>query len=189
LISSEVREKTWDTSPVLQARRATANDAPEIARIHDEVVRERVTLDTAPVGEGVVREWIAARHPVAVVLDGPRIIGFAVSEPHRIRSSGGARVGELGVYVSKAFRRRGAGRLAVAEIIGAGRVMGGWKLLAHALADNAPARALLAALDFRHVGMFEKHVQIDSLWRDVAVYERLLMTARKSSGDIRPISS
>jgi len=37
--------------------------------------------------------------------------------------------------------------------------------------------------------MFEKHVQIDSLWRDVAVYERLLMTARKSSGDIRPISS
>ncbi len=172
---------------MLQARRATANDAAEIARIHDEVVRERLTLDTTPINEGVVREWIAARIPVAVVLDGTRIVAFSVSEPHRIRS-GGARVGELGVFVSKPFRRRGAGRLAVAELIGAGRVMGGWKLIAHALADNAPARALLTALDFRHVGIFEKHVQIDSLWRDIAVYERLLMTARKSSGDIKPVA-
>jgi phosphinothricin acetyltransferase len=173
---------------VLQARRAAPNDSPEIAKIHEEVVRERISLDTTPLGEPAVREWLAARIPVAVVTDGPRVVAFAVAEPHRIRGGGGARVGELGVFVSKAFRRRGAGRLAVAEIIGASRVMGGWKLVAHALADNAPARALLTALDFRHVGMLEKHAHIESLWRDVAVYERLLMTARKSSGEIKPVS-
>jgi L-amino acid N-acyltransferase YncA len=172
---------------VLQVRRATPADAPEIAKIHEEIVRERVSLDTSPLGEAAVQKWLASHYPVAVVTEGPRVVAYAVAEPHGIRGGGADRVGELGVFVTKPFRRRGAGRLAVAEVIGAARVMGGWKLVAHGLVDNAPARALLTALDFRQVGVFEKHVQIDSLWRDVAVYERLLMTARKSSSEHKPI--
>ena len=36
------------------------------------------------------------------------------------------------------------------------------------------SRALLRALGFREVGVYERHGQLDGVWRDVVIVERLL---------------
>jgi L-amino acid N-acyltransferase YncA len=169
---------------MLQARRAGLPDVPAIIKILDGVVMERASLDTMRRSEEEIRGWFSARHPVAVVADGDAVVAFAVAEPHKIRGLVG-RVSEVSVFVGKTHRRQGAGRLAMAEVMAAARVMGCWKFVAYALAENRPARGLLAALDFREAGVLEKHLQIDSVWRDVVLCERLLMTSRRSNPIIK----
>ena len=66
------------------------------------------------------------------------------------------------------------------ELMTVARTMGLWKLLAYATPDDAAARALLARLEFREVGVFVKHLQLEGGWRDVALYERLIMAALRS---------
>jgi L-amino acid N-acyltransferase YncA len=40
--------------------------------------------------------------------------------------------------------------------------------------DNSASRRLVAALGFREVGIYEKHGQLDGVWRDVVIVEKLL---------------
>jgi L-amino acid N-acyltransferase YncA len=62
--------------------------------------------------------------------------------------------------------------------------MGLWKMVAYALSDDPAPRALLERIDFREVGQLVKHAQVDGGWRDVVLYERLVMAARKSMPSI-----
>ncbi len=52
-----------------------------------------------------------------------------------------------------------------------------WKLVSRVFVENAPSRALLRTLGFREVGVYEKHAQLDGVWRDVVIVERLLPAA------------
>ena len=45
---------------------------------------------------------------------------------------------------------------------------------ARVFVENAPSRALLRTLGFREVGVYEKHAQLDGVWRDVVIVEWLL---------------
>ena len=39
--------------------------------------------------------------------------------------------------------------------------------------ENAASRAPLRSEGFREVGVYEKHAQLDGVWRDVVIVERL----------------
>ena len=56
------------------------------------------------------------------------------------------------------------------------RAAGFWKLVSGAFADNAPSRAMLRAVGFREVGIYEHHAQLDGVWRDVVLVELLTGT-------------
>jgi L-amino acid N-acyltransferase YncA len=167
----------------MRTRRATAKDAPDVARLYARGVWERSVIDGTIRDEAEIAAWIALRHPFAVAIDESEIVAFAMMLPARNLETA-ARVGDLVVHVASARRRQGAGRLAVAEVIAQARASGIWKLMAYALADNTEARAFFGALDFRAVGVLEKHVQTDSLWRDVVIFERLLLASRRSSSAV-----
>jgi L-amino acid N-acyltransferase YncA len=59
---------------------------------------------------------------------------------------------------------------------------GFWKLVSRVFVENAASRALLRSLGERSVGVYEKHAQLDGVWRDVVIVERILPANVSSSG-------
>jgi phosphinothricin acetyltransferase len=57
---------------------------------------------------------------------------------------------------------------------------GFWKLVSRVFVDNTASHRLIASLGFREVGTYEKHGQLDGVWRDVVIVERLIRTNIKS---------
>jgi L-amino acid N-acyltransferase YncA len=164
----------------LHARRATAQDVDSLKALCSEASGDRTTM------LGARRElldpaaWSTALAPVVVVEDAGKVVAFASGVPGQALG-GASRCNELVAFVTASARRRAAGRAAVSELISVSRVMGLWKLVGYALPENAVAKAFLARLDFREVGVLAKHVQIAGAWRDVALHERLVMASRRSS--------
>lgn len=160
------------------ARRATDRDIPSLDRLCTEagkavplwsLRRERLNPGT----------WLSSRAPVVVVADGANAIGFAAAVSDNV-PLGASKCAEAIVYVSSSQRRRGGARAAISELLSVARTMGLWKLIAYSLADDAAAKMLLERVDFRAVGSLVKHVQIEGGWRDVVLYERLVLSSRKS---------
>jgi L-amino acid N-acyltransferase YncA len=50
---------------------------------------------------------------------------------------------------------------------------GFWKLVSRIFVENAASRQLMQRLGFREVGIYEKHGQLDGVWRDVVIVEKL----------------
>jgi len=159
----------------MKARDAAVADAPAIARIYNEGIDDRVaTFETRHrTADGVV-QWLDGRHPVVVVEDeSGDVIAFAATSTYRPRDCY-AGIAEFSVYASRAARGRGAGRMAMEALFTAARDAGFWKLVSRVFVENAASRALLRATGFREVGVYEKHGQLDGVWRDVVIVEKLL---------------
>ena len=78
------------------------------------------------------------------------------------------------MYVARASCGQGAGRLAMDALLREAEVAGLWKVVSRVFVENAPSRSLLQSLGFREVGIYEKHGQLDGVWRDVVIVERLI---------------
>ena len=158
----------------LHARRATPADAPAIAEIYNQGIADRVaTFETSPRTAEDVYAWFDGAHPVVVVEDAQAIVAFASTSTYRPRACY-AGIAEFSVYVARAQRGRGAGRLAMQALIAEAEQASLWKLVSRVFVENAASRSLLESLGFREVGIYEKHGRLDGIWRDVVIVERLI---------------
>jgi phosphinothricin acetyltransferase len=160
---------------MLTARPASKADADAITRIYNEGIHDRVgTFETRERSTADILDWFDERHPIVVVeaADGD-ILAFASTSCYRSRECY-AGVAEFSVYVSRSARGRGAGRIAMDALIDAAREAGLWKLLSRVFVENEASRGLLARVGFREVGVYQKHAQLDGVWRDVVIVERLI---------------
>jgi len=158
----------------VNARCATPEDADAIARIYNEGIEDRVaTFETRFRSDEDVRAWFDGVHPIVVVEDGGGVVAFAATFTYRPRECY-AGIAEASVYVARAYRRRGAGRIALEALIQAAKDAGFWKLLSRIFPENAASRGLVRQLGFREVGIYERHGQLDGQWRDVVIVERLM---------------
>lgn len=157
------------------ARRATAADVPDIRRIYNEGIEDRLgTFETRLRTEKDVAGWLDGRHPIVVVeAAGQGPVAFASTSIYRPRECY-AGVAEFSVYVARDLRGRGAGRVAMTALIDAAREAGFWKLVSRVFVENAASRRLLAGAGFREVGTYERHARLDGAWRDVVIAERLI---------------
>jgi L-amino acid N-acyltransferase YncA len=156
------------------ARAAQPEDAAAIAEIYNQGIEDRIaTFETRLRAAGDVQAWFDGVHPIVAVEEESRVVAFAATSSYRPRDCY-AGVAEFSVYVARAFRRRGAGRLALQALIDAARQAGFWKLVSRIFVENVPSRNLVVALGFRDVGVYHRHGKLDGKWRDVVIVERLL---------------
>jgi L-amino acid N-acyltransferase YncA len=162
----------------METRLAKPDDASAIALIYNEGIVDRIaTFETRLRTAEDVREWFAdKRYPMVVVTDEETVIAYATTSLYRPRECY-AGIAEFGVYVARVARGRGAGKLAMQALIEAAEVAGFWKLLSRIFVENNASRALMKSVGFREVGIYEKHGQLDGVWRDCVIVERLLAPA------------
>lgn len=158
----------------MEARMATPGDAEAIARIYNQGIEDRIaTFETRLRTAADVSEWFDGVHPIVVVEEMDDVVAFAATFIYRPRECY-AGIAEVSLYVERSARRKGAGRLAMTALIEQAQQAGFWKLLSRVFPENTASRALIAALGFREVGVYEKHGRLDGKWRDVVIVERLL---------------
>jgi phosphinothricin acetyltransferase len=157
------------------ARRATPKDADAIAAIYNEGIEGGLaTFETRPRTPDDVKKWFGQRFPIVVIEDGDgEVIAFASTSEYRPRECYRG-VGEFSVYVAGSAHRRGAGRLAMQQLIDEAKAAGFWKLVSRIFVENEPSRALMQRLGFREVGIYKRHARARGIWRDVVIVERLL---------------
>jgi len=159
----------------MHTRPAASADAAAIAGIYNQGIEDRVaTFETRPRNAEDILAWLGGRHPVVVVENESGVIAFASASTYRPRDCY-AGIAEFSVYVACEARGQGAGRLAMEALIAAAHAAGFWKLLSRVFVENASSRALLGSLGFREVGTYEKHAQLDGVWRDVVIVEKVLL--------------
>ena len=158
----------------MEARPATPADAAAIAAIYNQGIADRVaTFETRPRTAEDIQGWFDGLHPVVVVEDGGALLAWAATSTYRPRDCY-AGIAEFSVYVAREARGRGAGRVAMEALIEASAAAGFWKLVSRVFPENTASLGLLRRVGFREVGVYHKHGQLDGVWRDVVIVERLL---------------
>jgi L-amino acid N-acyltransferase YncA len=156
------------------SRRATPEDAEAIARIYNEGIADRVaTFETRSRSAEDVRAWFDGVHPVVVVEGEGEILAFGATFVYRPRDCYGG-IAEVSLYVGRSARGQGVGGVAMTALIEAAEKAGFWKLLSRVFVENHASRNLIRKFGFREVGVYEKHGQLDGVWRDVVIVERII---------------
>jgi L-amino acid N-acyltransferase YncA len=155
-------------------RPATVEDAAAIARIYNQGIEDRVaTFETRLRSNGDVLKWFDGVHPMVVAEEGDQVIAFAGTSVYRPRDCY-AGIAECSVYVERAARRRGAGRAVLIALHDAARATGFHKLVSRVFPENAASLKMLDSLSWTRVGVYRNHGQLDGVWRDVIIVEKLL---------------
>lgn len=160
----------------LRVRPAEPGDAERIAVIYNQGIEDRIaTFETRPrTADDILRWFEDAAHPVVVVENAAGdLLAFASTSTYRPRDCY-AGIAEFSVYVAREARGQGAGHIAMHGLIEAAAQAGYWKLLSRIFIENAASRALMTRLGFREVGVYERHGQLDGVWRDVVIVEKLI---------------
>jgi len=165
------------TSDALSVRRAVAADAPAIAAIYNEGIADRLaTFETEPRTPEQIAAQLADkgdRYPTIVVERAGQVVGWASAGPYRSRPAY-AGVAEHSVYVARAARGTGVGRVALEALGGVYAARGFWKLVSRIFPGNAASLVLHARCGFRTVGVYHRHARLDGQWRDCVIVEKLL---------------
>jgi arsenate reductase (thioredoxin) len=171
------RIRAWLVDVDLDVRLATAADAAAIAAIYNEGIADRVaTFETEPRTSGQIARQLADkgdRYPTIVVARAGVVVGWASAGTYRSRPAY-AGVAEHSVYVARAARGRGVGRLALEALCRAYAARGFWKLVSRIFPENRPSLALHVRCGFRTVGVYTRHGKLDGEWRDCVIVEKLL---------------
>jgi len=163
--------------PVYHVRPATAKDAAVICEIYNQGIEDRLaTLETELRTPDERRQWLAARserHPVIVAEHDSRIAGWGSLNVFNARPAY-HHVADFSVYVERAWRGKGVGRVLLERLVELGRELGYHKLVLSAFPFNTAGVALYERLGFRTVGVYQEQGLLDGRWVDTIIMERLL---------------
>lgn len=105
------------------------------------------------------------------------VVAWASAPPYRPSRDAYADIAEFSIYVGRAFRGLGAGRATLTALLEEAERGGIRKLVSRIFPENEASLALCRSLGFREVGVYQAHGQLDGVWRDVVIVERLLRRA------------
>lgn len=164
----------------MHARIALLADAPTIAAIYNQGIEDRVaTFETELRTPALVQTWFDGLHPIVAVENSGEVIAYASTSSYRPRACY-AGIVEFSVYVRRDWRGKGAGRLALSQLLQECKTAGFWKLVSRVFVENTASRALLQKMGFREVGVYEKHGQLGEVWKDVVIVEYLLLAGESN---------
>jgi phosphinothricin acetyltransferase len=161
----------------LGTRLATTDDAAAIAAIYNDGIEDRVaTFETEPRSAQQIATQLAdkgERYPTVVVERDGQVIAWASAGAYRTRAAY-AGVAEHSVYVARAARGSGAGRVALDALCEVYAARGFHKLVSRIFPENTASLALHERCGFRVVGVYRRHGILDGRWRDCVIVEKLL---------------
>jgi L-amino acid N-acyltransferase YncA len=161
----------------LRTRLATIDDAAAIAAIYNEGIADGIaTFETEPRTPEQIAAQLkdkAERFPTIVAEHGGQIVAWASAGPYRSRPAY-AGVAEHSVYVARAVRGKGAGRVVLDALCSAYAERGFWKIVSRIFPENVASLALHERCGFRVVGVYRRHGRLEGSWRDCVIVERLL---------------
>jgi L-amino acid N-acyltransferase YncA len=168
-----------------KVRPATSADAAAIAAIYNEGIEDReATFETEPRDPDEIRKWLGQDFPLVVAeTSAGQLAGWASAPPYRPLRPVYGGIGDFSVYVARAHRGRGVGRVLVSALIEEAERRGFWKLVSRVFPENESSLALCRSLGFRKVGVYRRHARLDGAWRDVVIVERLLGAAASGQSD------
>jgi phosphinothricin acetyltransferase len=170
----------------IRVRPATPDDAAAIAEIYNQGIRARIaTFETEERTPEERRAWIADhtnhtdRYPIVVAtIEGgevERVIGWAAASPYSSRACY-AGVAEFSIYIHEDERGKGVGSVLIEAFIAASERAGLWKLTSRIFPENMASRNLCKKSGFAEIGVHKKHAQLDGVWKDNVIVERLIPT-------------
>jgi phosphinothricin acetyltransferase len=161
----------------VSVRDAAAEDAAAICTIYNQGIEDRIaTLETQLRTPEERRQWMAARgarHPVVVAVSGGQVVGWGSLNSFNPRPAYD-HVVDLSVYVERAWRGRGVGRVLLTHLLDRARGLGYHKMVLATFPYNAGGLALYRRMGFSEVGVYREQGQLDGRWVDVLIMERLL---------------
>jgi L-amino acid N-acyltransferase YncA len=161
----------------ITTRPATTADAAAIALIYNQGIDDRIaTFETRPRTAEEIERWFDGAHPIVVAEDGSRVVGFASTSSYRPRDCY-AKIAEFSVYVARDHRGRGVGRLALKALIDEAARAGLHKLVSRIFPENIASRSACRAAGFREVGIYTQHGQLEGVWKDCVIVERVVGTS------------
>lgn len=160
-----------------RTRLANLVDAAAIAEIYNQGIEDRMaTFEVDPRSVDDIASALRARfttHPAVVVEEDGHVFAFAWASPYSSRPCYSG-IAEHSVYVARAARGCGYGRMALLALIHEYEQRGYWKLESRIFPENEASRRLHHSLGFREVGIHHRHARLDGVWRDTVIVERLL---------------
>ena len=163
--------------PAYRVRPATADDATAICEIYNQGIEDRLaTLETERRTPEERQQWIAAkseRHPVIVAEHEGQITGWGSLNVFNARPAY-RHVADFSVYVERAWRGKGVGRVLLERLVELGRELGYHKLVLSAFPFNTAGVALYERLGFRTVGIYREQGLLDGRWVDTIIMEKVL---------------
>jgi L-amino acid N-acyltransferase YncA len=186
-----------------RVRTATVADASAICHIYNQGIEDRVaTLETELRTPDERQQWLAAksaRHPVIVTETAPRVVagaepGTISNRPPTAQAASTAvativgwgslnpfnpreayrHVVDFSIYVERAYRGRGVGKVMLARLIELAREHGYHKMVLSAFPSNSGGMTLYERMGFRTVGVYKEQGILDGRWVDTIVMEKLL---------------
>lgn len=161
----------------ITVRRASEGDVAAIATIYNQGIEDRVaTLETELRTPDERREWLTSRserHPVLVAERDGRVIAWASLNRFNPRPAYD-HVADLSIYVARAERGRGVGRVLLPCAIDEARRIGFHKMVLAAFPTNERGMQLYEALGFRRVGIYREQGLLDGRRVDVILMEQIL---------------
>jgi L-amino acid N-acyltransferase YncA len=160
----------------ITTRSADRDDAAAIAAIYNQGIEDRgATFETTPrtPAEMASKIELADRFPLLVAEDAGVVIGWAGLSEYRPRACYDG-IAEFSIYLDRAARGHGIGRVLLEALVEAARQRGFWKLVSRVFPFNRASLALCRSCGFREVGTYEKHGRLDGRWLDVVIVERLI---------------
>jgi len=154
------------------------SDAEAVAAIYNEGIRGRgATFETAERSADDVLRCLGPSgrlsRPFLVAEPGGEVLGWVRASEYRSRACYDG-VAEFSVYVAPSARGQRVGDALMTRFVDACADGGIWKILSRIFPENTASRALCARHGFREVGVYVRHAQLDGVWRDVVIVERLV---------------
>ena len=161
----------------MTVRLACIEHAAAIARIYNQGIAERIaTFETEPRTAEDIKRVLAERgdrYPTVVVERDGEVVAWAGAGSYRARPCYDP-IAEHSVYVDRAQRGRGSGRVALEALLAEAERRGFLKLVSRIFPENVGSLALHRKVGFREVGIYRRHGKLDGEWRDCVIVEKLL---------------
>ncbi len=160
----------------LMIRDAEREDAAAIARIYNEGIEDRATLETEPRTPAERAEWLAARgprNPVLVAETLGELVGWGSLNRFNARAAYD-HVADFSLYVARARRGTGVGTALLTALEERARALAYHKMVLAGFPTNPAGMRLYQRRGFQTVGTYREQGMLDGAWVDVIVMEKIL---------------